>query len=184
VTVTWAHQVPHSRDFPISEGLPVSKGQPRFSSTGHRPPPNLRPTGSSSHKLRASSECCRPPIRPGPESPQRLPWGCLRPHRDINRPRRNSEIPTPLPLRPRRFSRPRRFDPRTILWVYFAPQPRPGFTLQGLSLRCSRIASSATRALSSLPTVRCQQLPTSATFHEPALRALFHTGIRCQRLGS
>lgn len=37
-------------------------------------------------------------------------------------------------FRPRRFSRPRRFTPPPALWVYFAPQPRTGFSLQGVSL--------------------------------------------------
>jgi len=109
---------------------------------------------------------------------------CIRPHRDISHPHRHGEFPTSPPLRPRRFSRPRRFDPRIALWVYFTPQPRPGFTLQGFSLRCSRITSSVTRALSSLSAVCCWQLPTSATFHRFALRAFIHTGVRCQRLGS
>jgi hypothetical protein len=37
----------------------------------------------------------------------------------------------PRPFRPRRFSRPRRLPPPTGSWVYFTPQPRPGFALQG-----------------------------------------------------
>ena len=41
-------------------------------------------------------------------------------------------------FRPRRFSRPRRFPPPTALQVYFTPQPRPGFTLQGFSPSRSR----------------------------------------------
>jgi len=160
------------------------RGLSRFSSTGHRPPSNLRQTGSSSHKLCASTECCRPSHPPRIRKPEDAFLGVAsQPHRDISHPRRNSEIPTPLPLRPRRFSRPRRFHPRTTLWAYFIPQPRPGFTLQGFSLRCSRITSSVTRALSSLPMVRYQQLPTSATFHGPAHRALIRTGIRRKRLG-
>jgi hypothetical protein len=38
-----------------------------------------------------------------------------------------------LTVRPRRFSRPRRLTPPRTLRVYFTPQPRPGFTFQGLS---------------------------------------------------
>jgi len=36
-------------------------------------------------------------------------------------------------VRPRRFSRPRRFAPLRALRVYFTPLPRPGFTFQGLA---------------------------------------------------
>ena len=54
-------------------------------------------------------------------------------------------IPIPPPLRPRRFSRPRRFDPLPTSWVYFTPQPRPGFTLQGFSPPHSRPISSMVR---------------------------------------
>jgi hypothetical protein len=36
-------------------------------------------------------------------------------------------------VRPRRFSRPRRFAPLPALRVCFTPQPRPGFTFQGFS---------------------------------------------------
>ena len=35
------------------------------------------------------------------------------------------------------------------LWVYFTPQPRPGFTLQGFALQHSRDTSSVSVALSS-----------------------------------
>jgi len=80
-------------------------------------------------------------------------------------------VPGPPPFRPRRFSRPRRFAPPLALWVYFAPQPRPGFSLQGFSLSHSRSTSSVARALSSLATVHYQQLPTGAAFHHLALRA-------------
>jgi hypothetical protein len=41
-------------------------------------------------------------------------------------------VPPPVPCRPRRFTRPRRFPPLLALRVCFTPQPRPGFALQGL----------------------------------------------------
>jgi len=53
-----------------------------------------------------------------------------------------------------------------------------GSPFRGLFLSHSRSASSTSRALSSLTSKRCQQLPTSATFQGPALRALFHARIR------
>ena len=37
-----------------------------------------------------------------------------------------------LMVHPRRFARPRRFAPSPALRVCFAPQPRPGFALQGI----------------------------------------------------
>jgi len=179
VTVTWAHQVSHSRLRPPHFCGPLAVFI-------HRPPSpaELAPNGFI---LPQASRLYR--VLPSSHPPRTRKSGNaflgvhLRPHRDISHPRRCGEIPTSSPLRPRRFSRPRRLCPRTTLWVCFAPQPRPGFTLQGLSLQCSRIASSATRALSSLSPVRYQQLPTSAAFRGLALRALFHTGIRCQRDG-
>jgi len=42
-------------------------------------------------------------------------------------------FPQPITFRPRRFSRPRRFEPPLALWVCFTPQPRPGFALQGFT---------------------------------------------------
>lgn len=54
------------------------------------------------------------------------------------------EHPRLATFRPRRFARPRRFSPLLALRVYFTPQPRPGFALQGFSLRCSPITSSMT----------------------------------------
>ena len=65
-------------------------------------------------------------------------------------------------VRPRRFSRPRRFAPPRALRVCFAPQPRPGFTFQGLFPLPSRFASSAPRPLLSLPVFTCDRV-TPAT---------------------
>jgi hypothetical protein len=101
----------------------------------------LSHAASSSLELSASSRVLRPttcPRYPGqshdrPEARERLPWGS------------SSLIATsaggvhycpgfPLPeltVRPRRFARPRRLAPPPALRVCFAPQPRPGFALQG-----------------------------------------------------
>jgi len=53
------------------------------------------------------------------------------PLRDVSPGHPCNGVPSPPPFRPRRFSRPRRFAPPRALWVYFTPQPRPGFALQG-----------------------------------------------------
>jgi hypothetical protein len=45
------------------------------------------------------------------------------------------------------------------LRVYFTPQPRPGFSLQGFSLSHSRTGSSPAPALSSVDDGRLLQLP-------------------------
>jgi hypothetical protein len=71
--------------------------------------------------------------------------GLAFPLRDISLRRPCDRVPIPPPCRPRRFSRPRRFAPPPALWVCFTPQPRPGFSLQGVSLPHSRCASSAPR---------------------------------------
>jgi len=42
-------------------------------------------------------------------------------------------LPVPTAFHPRRFSRPRWFAPPPASWVYFTPQPRPGFSLQGFA---------------------------------------------------
>ena len=55
--------------------------------------------------------------------------------------------PKPATFRPRRFSRPRRFPPPPTLRVYFTPQPRPGFALQGFPPSRSRTGSSPAAAL-------------------------------------
>jgi len=64
---------------------------------------------------------------------RRLPWGFV-PHRDISE---ESPLVSELPrsrssVRPQRFSRSRRLAPLLALRVCFTPQPRSGFTFQGL----------------------------------------------------
>jgi len=102
----------------------------------------LAQMGSSSRELRASSEFCRLLSAPESPDPEHLPWGCHSSsrHQPGASMRRGSHVPPPF--RPRRFSRPRRFAPLPALWVYFTPQPRPGFALQGLFLAHSRCTSS------------------------------------------
>jgi len=76
--------------------------------------------------------------------------------------------PRPASFRPRRFSRPRRLAPPPALRVYFTPQPRPGFTLQGFSLRRSRTTSSVAVALVTFHRFRCHRLPDGATVTAPS----------------
>jgi hypothetical protein len=73
--------------------------------------------------------------------------------------------PKPTSFRPRRFSRPRRLPPPLTLRVYFAPQPRPGFALQGFPLGCSRTNSSLACCPLNVLTYR---LPPSFTQWAPA----------------
>jgi hypothetical protein len=69
-------------------------------------------------------------------STKQLPWGSFFPS-SRHQPAASSSCRASQAdtLRPRRFSRPRRFTPPLALWVCFAPQPRPGFSLQGFALR-------------------------------------------------
>jgi hypothetical protein len=52
----------------------------------------------------------------------------------------DNELPTArLTVRPQRFSRSRRLTPPQTSWACFIPQPRSGFTLQGVSPLLSRL---------------------------------------------
>jgi len=64
----------------------------------------------------------------------------------------------PTSVRPQRFSRSRRFAPPLALRACFIPQPRPGFTLQGLSPLPSRLASSTSRSLMSLARITSRRV--------------------------
>jgi hypothetical protein len=70
--------------------------------------------------------------------------------------------PRPATVRPRRFSRPRRFPPPPTLRVYFTPLPRPGSALQGLPLARSRAGSSPAAALLSFTPAPCPQFYPTA----------------------
>jgi hypothetical protein len=56
-------------------------------------------------------------------------------------------LPQSTTIRSRRFSRPQRLHPPRTLRVYFAPLPRPGFTLQGIPLTLSAKDYSSPTAL-------------------------------------
>jgi hypothetical protein len=60
-------------------------------------------------------------------------------------------FPHPTTFRPQRFSHSRRFAPPHTARACFIPLPRLGFALQGFSPLPSRLASSTSRALMSLP---------------------------------
>jgi hypothetical protein len=93
---------------------------------------------------------------------------------------RPTGIPFPSMFRPRRFSRPRRLAPPRASWACFIPQPRPGFTLQGVSPLPSRPTSSVCRAL--LP-LHHAPLPSNcsagARARNAVSRALIRAAIRC-----
>ena len=94
---------------------------------------------------------------------RRLPWGCG-PSSRHDRPasvQRASQLP--LPFRPRRFARPRRFSPPAGSWVYFTPLPRPGFALQGMSLSHSRSALQRLVPSRQLAPPRCSGCPKRHT---------------------
>lgn len=74
----------------------------------------------------------------------------------------DDEPPGPPPIRPRCFSHPRRFDPPLVLQVYFAPQPRPGLTLQGIFPPSQPRCLSTTRCPL---VVICSSLPAVAHQH-------------------
>ena len=67
-----------------------------------------------------------------------------------------TSFPPLASFRPRRFARPRRFPPSPALRVYFTPQPRPGFTLQGFSPSTSTTGSSPAVALLPFPLAPCR----------------------------
>jgi len=127
------HRVPCSR-----QGLGVSTG-----SSGVSPPAvshRISPVASSSRELSASFRVLRPTTCPAypeqpcdhPEAVERLPWGSRPSSRHQPAASTSARSPNPRAMvRPRRFSRPRRFAPPPALRVCFAPQPRPGFALQG-----------------------------------------------------
>jgi hypothetical protein len=67
---------------------------------------------------------------------------------------------------------------RLPLRVYFTPQPRPGFALQGLSLAKSRTSSSLAVALMPLPAAPARSLTQWLQNVAPAYRALLLSRIR------
>jgi hypothetical protein len=129
----------------------------------------LANTDSSSRRLRAPSESSR--FAPASGLPTRSAFlGVAFPSSRHQSSASLCRVSTPDTVRPRRFSRPRRFHPRMALQVYFTLQPRPGFSLQGFSLSHSRTGSSPAPALSSVDDGRLLGCP-SAISRRPALRA-------------
>jgi len=104
------------------------------------------------------------------------------PLRDLRRWSRHDE--TLFPILPRRrpqsSSLSRRFHPPPAVQAYFIPQPRPGFALQGFSLRRSRSASSASRAFLSVRDLvlrsRCRE---RARLRHAAFKAFLRGPVRC-----
>ena len=140
----------------------------------------LAQAGSSSRELHSPSEFSRSVPAPRLSTSSAF-LGVAFPLRDISQRRRYDGVPPPPPFRPRRFSRPRRFAPPPALRVYFTPQPRPGFSLQGFPSRTAEparrrpVPSRRWRSFAA-PVARC------ATSPRPALRALFRARVRCPRL--
>jgi hypothetical protein len=87
--------------------------------------PLLSFTSSSEYE---SLRTCRAPKCTAP--PLEFPSPSRHHHAESTCERASQARPT---VRPRRFSRPRRFAPLRGLRVCFTPQPRPGFTFQGFS---------------------------------------------------
>jgi hypothetical protein len=125
---------PHSRNtkprtFPT--GPAVSLHPPSTASVSGRfhPPSSLSPP-SESCGLRPASRADHPAAGGSRSASLGVPF----PHRGNSRwrPLIAQGTRPHATFRPRRFSRPRRFAPPLALRVYFAPQPRPGFALQGI----------------------------------------------------
>jgi hypothetical protein len=110
-------------------GVTVS-GPPSRDSSGHRP---LFPCENRFILSGASAPLQRQLIisLPAKRAP---PMGFRPSSQHQQRVSTRREVPRLATFRPRRFSRPRRLTPPTALRVYFTPQPRTGFTLQGFSL--------------------------------------------------
>jgi hypothetical protein len=107
--------------------------------------------------------------------------GVLLPHRDIDWPSPlASELPSSRPtVRPRRFSRPRRFTPPPASRVCFTPQPRPGFSFQGLFPLPSRVTSSMTCPLLSFSdSLLRSSCPSRSGSFRLASRVFFRAAIR------
>jgi hypothetical protein len=162
----WRYWILHSR-----LALAISDGTCGFSPD--TVPRLIAEPGSSSRRLHASSEYSRPVPAPRLSALSAF-HGVAVPLRDLSLRRRHGGFPGPPSFRPRRFSRPRRFDPPPALRVCFTPQPRPGFHPSGVFPLCTAAPSRRWPVPSRrLAVVTCWQLPTSASFHGPALRALF-----------
>jgi hypothetical protein len=115
-------------------------------------PRSLASTGSSSpelHLLFRVHSCVLPARYPRvPSASFRVSIPFATPAHEVHS---MTSFPSSPTFRPQRFSRSRRLAPSRTLQAYFVLQPRPGFALQGFSPLPSRLASSTSRALMSLP---------------------------------
>jgi len=144
-----------------TDGLPAGRGlrgfRPCHVCSGRRPPSLfgvgfILPRACLLSRARRRAACLRSPRAIGRQlwAPEAPPMGFGRALFATSTGR--SHLPqeaTPLPatVRPRRFSRPRRFAPRPVLRVCFTPQPRTGFpSLRGLSLAAEPCRVSPTAA--------------------------------------
>jgi hypothetical protein len=100
----------------------------------YRPPSPAR-LRARVHPLLSFTPLRRLPFVPAPRLPAKsafpgvhLPSSRRQPAASLQR------APTPIAFPPRRFSRPRGFAPPPALRVYFAPQPRTGFSHEKLQL--------------------------------------------------
>jgi hypothetical protein len=115
---------------------------PSADDTSCLPSPDFLRSGSFSYELnvhfRVHSACFLPPVSSmRPRSPARdgkRLWGFRVPSSRhllvVSTHAQSTQLRATF--RPRRSSRPRRLAPPRALWVCFAPQPRPGFSLQGV----------------------------------------------------
>jgi len=176
---------PGSLDSPAPTASPFPTGVAGFSSATVRR--SVAQAVSSSHRLRASSQCFTlgsAPIRADIQAGSRrvrLPWSSrFLITTSVARIVAAPALPAADAFRPRRSSRPRRFAPRSTLRVYFAPQPLPGFTLQGISLPHSHDASATPLCLHDGSTALATRVAPCATYAAAACKALLHVEVRCQ----
>jgi hypothetical protein len=136
------------------------------------PSPITCAMGSSSRELRLLYRVLRSYTRPLPCGSGLPSWGSLSPSRHQPWQSTTRELPKPASFRPRGFSPPRRLTPALALRVYFTPQPRPGFSLQGLPLERSRTISSMAVALVTFNRTLCRLLAQPTPKIRPRLQGL------------
>jgi hypothetical protein len=91
------------------------------------------------------------------------------------------EVPTlRLTFHPQRFSRSRWVTPPSAMWIYFAPQPRAGFALQGFSLPLSRLRLIAGSFPHVVRPVRLPEASSRCQLTARRLQGVYQVTIRCQ----
>ena len=94
----------------------------------------------------------------------------------------NSEGPTlRLTFHPQRFSRSRWVTPPSAVWIYFAPQPRAGFALQGFSLPLSRLRLIAGSFPHVVRPVRLPEASSRCQLADRRLQGVYQVTIRGQK---